>query len=65
MINKKIDDTILSIKRMFSFERQFNLVISKIKKQFNIITYYHNKYERIIYKIKTFSFFKFIWSSLF
>lgn len=65
MINKKIDDTILSIKRMFSFERQFNLVISKIKKQFNIITYYHNKYERIIYKIKTFSFFKFIWSRLF
>ena len=65
MINKKINETILSIKRIFSFERQFNLVISKIKKQFNIITYYHNKYERIIYKIKTFSFFKFIWSRLF
>jgi len=65
MINKKIDETILSIKRIFSFERQFNLIISKIKKKFNIITYYHNKYEIIIYKIKTFSFFKFIWSRLF
>jgi len=65
MINKKIDETILSIKKKISLERQFNLIISKLKKQFNIITYYHHKYERIIYKIKTFSFFRFIRSCLF
>jgi hypothetical protein len=63
MINKKINEKILSIKKKFCFE--INTIFLKIKRQFNIITYYHEKYESIVYEIRTFSFFKFIWSCFF